>query len=155
LSYQAGENLSSNQNPTDNIEELSKKLDQVLNRLDLLEKLILEKPEYEGLTAALKITRAGIGMYGEPLKIAARLKKAQAFLQHTSISQDDIARAIIQALAIKGALNISAITRQVVAMRGKASRRIIRERLQKLLSQSVITKAEGNPPTYDLAKTDQ
>jgi hypothetical protein len=94
-------------------------------------------------------------MYGEPLKIAARLKKAQAFLQQTTISQDDIARAIIQALAIRGALNISAITRQVVAMRGKASRRIIRERIQKLLSQSVITKAEGNPPTYDLAKTDQ
>lgn len=111
--------MSRNQNPTDNIEELSKKLDQVLNRLDLLEKLILEKPEYEGLTAALRITRAGIGMYGEPLKIAARLKKAQAFLQQTSISQDDIARAIIQALAIKGALNISAITRQVVAMVGK------------------------------------
>lgn len=147
--------MSSSHNPVD-IDELSKKLDQILHRLDMLESLILEKPEYDGLTAALKITRAGIGMYGEPLKVAARLKKAQAFLQRTQISQDDIARAIIQALAIKGALNISAITRQVVAMRGKASRRIIRERIQKLQSQGVIVKGEENPPTYDLAaKSDQ
>ncbi len=95
-------------------------------------------------------------MYGEPLKIAARLKKAQAFLQQTAISQDDIARAIIQALAIKGALNISAITRQVVAMRGKASRRIIRERIQRLQKLGVLLKSEDKTPTYDLvSKPDQ
>lgn len=139
----------------DNIEHLSKKLDQILRRLDLLEELIVEKPEYEGLTAALKLTRAGIGMYGEPLKIAARLKYAQRILEQKLISQDEIARCIIQAIAVKGPLNISAITRQVTAMRGKASRRIIRERVQKLLSQSVITKGEDKPSTYDLAKTDQ
>ncbi len=136
--------------PNDNIEQLSKKLDQILHRLDLLEDLIVEKPEYEGLTAALKLTRAGIGMYGEPLKIATRLKKAQRFLEQKSIAQDEIARYIIQALAVKGPLNISAITRQVSAMRGKASRRIIRERIQKLLGQSIVIKGEGKPPTYDL-----
>ena len=147
--------MSNAEGSGDNIEQLSKKLDQILRRLDLLEELIVEKPEYEGLTAALKLTRAGIGMYGEPLKIATRLKSAQKFLEQKLISQDEIARCIIQALAIKGPLNISAITRQVTAMRGKASRRIIRERLQKLLSQSVITKSEGKPSTYDLVKTDQ
>ena len=131
--------------------ELGKKLDQILRRLDMLENLLLEKPEYEGLTAALRLTRVGVGMYGEPLKIAARLKDAQEFLQRKAIAQDDISRYIIQALAMKGALNISAITRQVIAMRGKASRRIIRERVKKLQELSVLLKTEGKTPTYDLA----
>jgi hypothetical protein len=141
---------------SNNIENLSKKLDQILRRLDLLEELIVEKPEYDGLTAALKLTRAGIGMYGEPLKVASRLKSAQKFLEQKQLSQDEIIRCIIQALAIKGPLNISAITRQVAAMRGKASRRIIRERTQKLFSQGVLTKTDGITPTYDLvSQTDQ
>jgi hypothetical protein len=142
------------ENAEGNIEALGKKLDQILHRLDLLEELILEKPEYEGLTAALKLTRVGIGMYGEPLKVAARLKNAQVYLQQMSISRDEISRCIIQALAVKGPLNISAITRQVAAMRGKASRRIIRERIQKLLNLGILLKMTGEASTYDLAKRD-
>lgn len=140
----------SNKDSPNNIEELSRKLDQILNRLSVLEELITEKPEFEGLTTALKLTRVGIGMYGEPLKIAARLKNAQEFLQQKIIAQDEIARCVIQALAVKGALNISAITRQVCAMRGKASRRIVRQRIQRLQEQGILIKGEGKTPTYDL-----
>jgi hypothetical protein len=143
--------LKHNKDSRNDIEELSRKLDQILNRLSLLEELITEKPEYEGLTAALRLTRVGVGMYGEPLKIAARLKNAQTFLQQKAIAQDEISRCVIQALAVKGALNISAITRQVSAIRGKASRRIVRQRVQKLLQQGVLLKVEGKTPTYDLA----
>ena len=75
--------MSSNKDSESNVEELGKKLDQILQRLDLLEELIVERPEFEGLTAALRLTRVGIGMYGEPLKIAARLQNAQAFLNKT------------------------------------------------------------------------
>lgn len=142
------------ENSKSNAEELGKKLDQILHRLDLLEELILEKPEFEGLTAALRLTRIGIGMYGEPLKIAARLKNAQNYLKQSSIVHDEISRCIIQALAVKGALNISAITRQVTGMRGKASRRIVRERVLKLLDQGILIKKEAKPPTYDLAQKD-
>jgi hypothetical protein len=148
--------LSRTEDSTSNAEELSKKLDQIIHRLDLLEKLIAEKPEYEGVTAALGLTRLGIGMYGEPLKIASRLKNAEKYLRQKPIAQDDISRCIIQALAVKGALNISAITRQVTAMRGKASRRIIRERVKKMQKQGALLKREGKPPTYELVdKTDQ
>ena len=147
--------MSRTEDATSNAEELSKKLDQIIRRLDLLEKLIAEKPEYEGVAAALGLTRLGIGMYGEPLKIASRLKNAEKYLRQKLIAQDDISRYVIQALAVKGALNISAITRQVTAMRGKASRRIIRERVQKLQKQGVLLRKEGKTPTYELAdKTD-
>lgn len=144
--------LSKKENAGSNIDELGKKLDQIIRRLDLLEELILEKPEYEGLAASLRLTKLGIGMYGEPLKIASRLKNAERYLREKPIAQDDISRCIVQALAVKGRLNISAITRQVAGMRGKASRRIVRDRVRKLLQQGVLVKTEERVPTYELVE---
>lgn len=146
------ENLSGGDKSVSNAEELSKKLDQIIRRLDLLEELILEKPEYEGLAATLRLAKMGIGMYGEPLKIASRLKNAEEYLRQKPIAQDDISRCIVQALAIKGSLNISAITRQVATMRGKASRRIIRDRVKKLLERGALSKSEGRVPVYALVE---
>jgi predicted DNA-binding transcriptional regulator len=148
--------LNRKTNVGSSVEELSKKLDQIIHRLDLLERLILEKPEYEGLAASLRLTKIGLGMYGEPLKIASRLKNAEKYLRQVPIAQDDISRCIIQAIMMKGPLNISAITRQVSKMRGKASRRIVRDRVKDLVERGVLLQVTGRFHTYELVdKGDQ
>jgi hypothetical protein len=140
----------SRQGVSDRLEEVSKKLDTIMRRLDVLETMVLEKPEYAEVASSLRLVRLGVRMYDEPIKVLSRLKLAERYIKETQISKDEISRCIVQALALKGPLNTSAITREVETMRGKASRRIVRARLKKLEKMLAVRQVEGFGTKYEL-----
>jgi len=135
---------------SDRLEEVSKKLDKIMHRIDALEAIVLEKPEYADMASSLRLLRLGVRLYDEPIKVLSRLKLAERYVKQPRISKDEISRCIVQALALKGPMNTSAITREVEAMRGKASRRIIRARLQKLVKEGAVRRVEGFGTRYEL-----
>ena len=140
----------SDQGVSDRLEEVSKKLDTIMKRLDVLETMVLEKPEYAGMASSLRLLRLGVRLYDEPIKVLSRMKLAERYIKQPKIRRDEISRCIVQALALKGPLNISGITREVAAMRGTASRRIVRSRLQRLERDRVVRRAEGFGTRYEL-----
>jgi hypothetical protein len=50
----------SGQGVSDRLEEVSKKLDTILRRLDVLETMVLEKPEYAEVASSLRLVRLGV-----------------------------------------------------------------------------------------------
>jgi uncharacterized repeat protein (TIGR01451 family) len=58
-------------------EDLSRKLNLILKRLDTLEAIVLENPEYAQLAAFLRLTRASVGLYADPLKMVTDSQTAK------------------------------------------------------------------------------
>jgi len=63
------------------VEELGRKLDLTMERLESLEALVDSSPEYAELVPYLRIAiaslRTAVGLHGEPLKIAIGLSRSR------------------------------------------------------------------------------
>ena len=134
----------------DRLEKITERLDLLIRRLENLTRILMENPEYVELALLPRLFSLSMKAYNEPLKILSRIRVAERILRDTTIRKDEISRCIIQALALRGPLNISAITREVRAMRGKASRRIIRDRLKILRDRGIVKTVEGFGKKFDL-----
>ena len=114
-----------------------------MRRLDYMEALLTESRKYPELAQLMGDLRVGAALYGEPLKLIQRLLGVRRYLERAPESRDEVSRIILNALALKGPMNISALTREVATERGTASRVTVRKRVLDLLAEGAIEKGEG------------
>jgi hypothetical protein len=127
----------------DDLKALNEKLERMMNRLDYLEAILTESRQYPEIARLMGDLKVGAALYGEPLKLIQRLLGVRRYLEKTPESRDEISRIILNALALKGPMNISALTREVATERGTASRVTVRKRVMDLLEEGVIEKGDG------------
>ena len=132
------------------VRDLDEKLDRIINRLDTIETVLANSQQNPELSSVLADLKGGVSLYSEPLKAIKRLYDARKFMKTGETEKDEVSRLIIQSLALRGALNISQIERELRTARGSASRRIIRARLKKLEEKGVVKVAEGWGHQYRL-----
>jgi len=136
----------------DRVRNLDQKLDQIMNRLDTIEAALAASQQSAELSSVLSDLRTGISLYSEPLKAIKRLYDARRFLKATAVEKDEISRIIVQSLAMRGELNVSQLEREIRGARGKASRRIVRERLKKLETDGIVQRVPGPGNKYRLVQ---
>jgi Fic family protein len=134
----------------DDLKSLNEKLEIMMRRLDYLEAILTENRQYPELAQIMGGLRVGTSLYAEPLKLIERLIGVRRYLDKTPESRDEVSRLILNALAIKGAMNISELTRHLAQERGAASRVTVRKRIKELLVEGIIEK--GNGHQYQLVK---
>ncbi len=132
------------------VRDLDDKLDRIIKRLDTIETVMANSQQNQELSSLLSDLKGGVSLYSEPLKAIKRLYDARKFLKTREVERDELSRLIIQALALRGELNISQLERELRSARGTASRRIIRNRLAKLEKDGVVKLVEGWGRKYKL-----
>jgi DNA-binding HxlR family transcriptional regulator len=137
-----------NKNSDKQLNELSSKLDELVKRLAVLEKIIAVSPEYSAIANLIDIFTMGVRLYDEPIKVLNRLLSVRKYVEKPEVAGDEISRLTIQALAFRGPLNISQITREIKGTRGRASRKIVRERISKLVEEGIVIKEKGEGVRY-------
>jgi len=123
------------------IEEVQERLDEISDRLARLEDLIERVgPGIEEVRTSAKVIREGFEFYDGMVRLMSKFTKAERLeSRYGDLKKDDISWRIIQILDNSSRpLNISQITAGVRAERGTASRRIVRERVNELVSRGIL-----------------
>ena len=127
----------------DDLKALNEKLERMMKRLDYLEAILTESRQYPEIAQLMGDLKVGAALYGEPLKLIQRLLGVRRHLERTPESRDEVSRIILNALALKGPMNISQMTREVERERGSASRITVRKRVRSMTEEGVLEKGEG------------
>ncbi len=127
----------------DDLKALNEKLERMIRRLDYLEAILTESRQYPEIAQLMGDLKVGAALYGEPLKLIQRLLGVRRYLERTPESRDEVSRIILNALALKGPMNISQMTREVERERGSASRVTVRKRVRSMMKEGTLEKGEG------------
>jgi hypothetical protein len=127
----------------DELKSLNEKLERVMSRLDYMEAILTESRKYPELAQLMGDLKVGAALYGEPLKLIQRLLGVRRYLEKAPESRDEVSRIVLNALALRGPMNISQLTREVEREKGSASRVTVRKRVRELLEEGAIEKGEG------------
>jgi hypothetical protein len=142
--------VKAEQSDREEIKELDQKLDTIMHRLEIIERILSDSLERPELASTISNLRAGVLLVKEPIKALERLSTATNYIHRRSVEKDEISRLIIQTLALNGPQNTSQIERSVRGARGHASRRIIRSRLRNLINEGIVRLGKGRGATYEL-----
>jgi len=118
------------------MDKLSKRIEEL--QLETIEEIIPLASELVNLSNKFNIP---LNLYSNQLKQMVLLNSIKDSVPE--IEKDDISKSIIQSLIEKSELNISQISERVKSLRGKASRRIISERLKNLEELGIVEMFEG------------
>ncbi len=131
---------------TDQLEDLASKIEQLEGAVNLLRKPYAEILGH--LDRLQEIARS----YFRLLDLLDRYGSLSPDMAIPEL-KDPISRDIVKVLFEKGGRNISQITESVRRLRGKASRRIVRERLQNLESKGVVVAStQSRGKVYDVSE---
>jgi len=144
--------FKSEQSDGDKVKELDQKLDTIMNRLEIIERILSDSLERPELASTISNLRTGVLLVKEPINALERLSTATKYIHRRSVEKDEISRLVIQTLALKGPQNTSQIERAVRDARGHASRRIIRSRIRNLISEGILRPGKGRGATYELTE---
>lgn len=134
------------------MKKLKKRFDELQERLESMEKTIPLAYELMHLSERLNVP---LNLYSGQLKQLALLNAVKDIAPE--LEKDEISRLIIQSLLPGKNLNISVITGKVRAQRGKASRRIVAERLERLEKLGIVEYIIGmnNEKLYRLRRQER
>jgi hypothetical protein len=128
----------------DDLKELNRKLEAMMRRLDHLEAVLTESRQYPEMAQLMGDLRVGASLYSEPLKLIQRLISVRRHLGRGEEHRDEVSRIIMNALALKGPMNVSQLTREVQRERGKGSRVTVRSKLVELAEEGVVERGDDN-----------
>ena len=134
----------------DDLKELNRKLEAMMRRLDHLEAVLTESRQYPEMAQLMGDLRVGASLYSEPLKLIQRLISVRRHLGRGEEHRDEVSRIVMNALALRGPMNVSQLTREVQRERGKGSRVTVRNKLLELAEEGVVER--GDDHSYRLVE---
>jgi DNA-binding transcriptional ArsR family regulator len=87
--------------------------------------------------------RGSLRFYDEVSHLLSYVSSFKAATKHKWVMKDELAKEIVLILARKGPRNISELTRDVREDRGSASRRIVAERVERLIASGIVTETKA------------